>query len=150
LARAFPPPATVERRTFALTAEQREHAGRLAHSRIEASLIVAYVGRQGGKLLGTAYFDTHAVRTQTETLLITVRSDGTVGAVEVVAFNEPEDYLPRPKWRRLFEGRRLDDELAVGRGLAHVTGATLTTRAIAEAVRRTLAVHAVLSAQERP
>ena len=37
------------------------------------------------------------------------------------------------------------EELAVGRGLAHVTGATLTTRAIAEAVRRVLAIHAVLA-----
>jgi FMN-binding domain len=144
LARAFPPPATIERKTFALTPEQREKAGRLARSKVESSLAVAYIGRKGGEVLGTGYFDTHLVRTQSETLLITVRPDGTVGAVEVVAFLEPEDYLPRPAWRKLLEGRKLDDELAVGRGLAHVTGATLTTRAIADAVRRVLAVHQVL------
>jgi Na+-translocating ferredoxin:NAD+ oxidoreductase RnfG subunit len=149
LARVFPPPATVERKTFVLTPEQRESASRLARAKVETSLVVAYVGRKGGELLGTAYFDTHPVRTQTETLLITVRPDGTVGAVEVVAFNEPEDYLPRPAWRKLFEGRRLDSDLAVGRGLAHVTGATLTTRAIADAVRRVLAVHAVLAGEGR-
>jgi hypothetical protein len=65
--------------------------------------------------------------------------------VEVIAFGEPEDYLPRRNWLNLFVGRRLDDELVVGRRLAHVTGATLTTRTIAEAVRRVLAVHAIVA-----
>ncbi|HYR47010.1 MAG TPA: FMN-binding protein, partial [Thermoanaerobaculia bacterium] len=109
------------------------------------SLVVGYVGHGGAAILGTAYFDTHMVRTQTETLCITVLPDGSAGAVEVVAFHEPEDYLPRGKWLKLFEKKKLDDELAVGRGLAHVTGATLTTRAIAEAVRRVLAIHAALA-----
>ena len=40
----------------------------------------------------------------------------------------------------------MDDGLFVGRALAHVTGATLTTRAIAAAVRRVLAIDALLGA----
>jgi hypothetical protein len=144
LARAFPAPAAIERRTVFLTPEQRERASREARSRVESSLVVAYVGRAPTGPLGTAYFDTHRVRTEAETILVTVRPDGSVGGVEVVAFGEPEDYLPRPAWLRLFPGRRLDADLAVQRGLAHVSGATLTTRAIADAVRRVLAVHAIL------
>lgn len=145
LARVFPPPATIERKTSFLTPSQREAASRQAQAKVEATLVVAYAGKRGGELLGTAYFDTHTVRTLTETLLVTVRPDGSAGPVEVVAFGEPEDYLPRPAWLRLFEHRRLDADLAIGRGLAHVSGATLTTRAIASAVRRVLAIHAVLA-----
>jgi hypothetical protein len=144
-ARAFPPPAVTERKTYFLTDAERERASRLAKAKIESSLVVAYVGRGPKGLVGTAYFDTHTVRTMPETILVTVKPDGGVGGVEVVAFGEPEDYLPRPRWLRLFGGRRLDANLAVGRGLAHVTGATLTTRAIAEAVRRVLAIHSVIS-----
>ena len=146
LARAFPPPATVERKTYFLTEAERESASRLAKARIESSLVVAYVGRGPKGILGTAYFDTHTVRTMPETILVTVKPDGSVGGVEVLAFGEPEDYLPRPRWLGLFGGKRLEPNLAVGRGLAHVTGATLTTRAIAEAVRRVLAIHTVVSA----
>jgi Na+-translocating ferredoxin:NAD+ oxidoreductase RnfG subunit len=80
-----------------------------------------------------------------ETLLVALRPDGALGSVEVVAFGEPEDYLPRRRWLDLFVGRRLDADLTVGRRLAHVTGATLTTRAIADAVRRVLAIHAVVA-----
>jgi Na+-translocating ferredoxin:NAD+ oxidoreductase RnfG subunit len=145
LARAFPPPALTERKTYFLTDAERERASQLARTKIDSSLVVAYVGRGPTGILGTAYFDTHTVRTMPETLLVTVKPDGGVAGVEVVAFGEPEDYLPRPRWLRLFGGRRLDADLAVGRGLAHVTGATLTTRSIADAVRRVLAIHAVIS-----
>ena len=146
LARAFPPPAVTERKTYFLTDAEREKASRLAKAKIDSSLVVAYVGRGPKGLVGTAYFDTHTVRTMPETILVTVKPEGNVGGVEVVAFGEPEDYLPRPRWLRLFGGRRLDADLAVGRGLAHVTGATLTTHAVAEAVRRVLAIHSVISA----
>jgi Na+-translocating ferredoxin:NAD+ oxidoreductase RnfG subunit len=147
LARAFPPPATIERKTYFLTDEERERASRAARAKIDSSLVIAYIGRGAQGVLGTGYFDTHTVRTMPETLLVTVRPDGSLLAVEVVAFGEPEDYLPRRNWLKLFSGRRLDEELQIGRGLAHVTGATLTTRAIADAVRRVLAVHAVVAAR---
>lgn len=147
LARAFPPPAQVERRTYFLTEVERSKASRAARAKVDSGLVVAYVGKGPNGPLGTGYFDTHTVRTMPETLLVTVKPDGSLEGVEVVAFNEPEDYLPRRNWLRLFVGRRLDDELTVGRRLAHVTGATLTTRAIADAVRRVLAIHSVIAAR---
>jgi hypothetical protein len=145
LARAFPPPAAVERKTYFLTDAEKERASRAARSRIESALVFAYVGQTAAKVVGTGYFDTHTVRTMPETLLVVVRPDGSLQGVEVLAFGEPEDYLPRRGWLRLFPGRRLDENLTVGRGLAHVTGATLTTRAISDAVRRVLAIHAVVN-----
>lgn len=145
LARAFPPPATVERKTFFLTEAEREKASRDARSKIDSALVIAYVARDPKGPVGTGYFETHIVRTMPETLLVTVRPDGSLQGVEVVAFGEPEDYLPRRGWLKLFGGRRLDGDLVVGRGLAHVTGATLTTRAITDAVRRVLAVHAIVA-----
>lgn len=150
LTRVFPPPATVERRTYFLTVPQQEEASRRAQAKIDSSLVVAYVGQKGGELLGTAYFDTHRVRTMPETICVVVLPDGSIGSVEVLSFGEPEDYLPRPAWLRLFERRKLDGELSVGRGLANVTGATLTTRAIAAGARRVLALHSVLSERSKP
>jgi hypothetical protein len=149
LARAFPPPAAVARRTFFLTEEERSAASRQAQSKVESGLVVAYAATLDGRSLGTAYFDTHTVRTMPETLMVVVQPDGAVGSVDVLSFGEPEDYLPRAGWLKLFVGQRLGPDLAVGRKLAHVTGATLTTQAIASAVRRVLAVHAVLAARAK-
>ena len=52
--------------------------------------------------------------------------------------------MPTPRWRESMKGARLDDELEVGRGVAAVTGSTLSTRAVTSTVRLALAIWTVL------
>ena len=94
--------------------------------------------------MGTAYFETHLVRTLPETVMVVVAADGTVGRVEVLSFAEPPDYLPREAWYRQFDDRPLDAELELRHAIRPVTGATLTARVTTDAVRRVLAIHRVL------
>ena len=68
----------------------------------------------------------------------------TVGRIEVISFDEPEEYIPRSVWYEQFDGESLDDDLRLARGIDGVTGATLTARATTNAVRRVLAVHQAL------
>ena len=148
LALAFPG-CEVEREPGFLTDAQQERAGELAGAPVTSALVHRHVARKEGRLVGTAYFDTHRVRTLPETLMIVVDPDGTVRRVEVLSFDEPEDYLPRGGWYGQFSGRGLDGELALKRGIRPVTGATLTARATTAAVRRALAVHRVLQEARR-
>ena len=143
---AFGANARIERQASFLTDEQVRRARALAGDgvRIESALVTRYLGTRDGGLLGTAYFDTHRVRTLPETVMIVVAPDGAVSRAEVLAFGEPEDYLPRPAWLEHLRGRRLDRELALRRGVHGITGATLSARAMTEAMRRVLAVHQVL------
>ena len=146
LARVFPPPARVARSTSFLSAQQVEAARKEAQAPVESAVVTRYAAfGPDGALLGTAYFDVHTVRTAREVLMIVLAPDGSVRSVDVLAFGEPQDYLPRAGWLKRVEGRKAEEGLFVGRALAHVTGATLTTRAIAAAVRRVLAVHAQLA-----
>jgi len=92
---------------------------------------------------------THVVRTETETLMILVGAAGAIARIEVLSFTEPEEYLPREHWYGQFPGKRLDDELAVKRGIRPVSGATLTARATTQAARRILALHQVLRQRAR-
>lgn len=144
LAEAFPGSA-VERRDAFLTDAQAKTVEDLAGSPPTTRVVAYYVATRDGKASGTAYFDTHIVRTFPETVMIVVEPAGAVAKVEVLAFDEPPEYLPKPRWFALFKERRLDRELAAGRGIPVVTGATLTSRAVAAAVRRVLALHAVLA-----
>ncbi|HEX5043472.1 MAG TPA: FMN-binding protein [Candidatus Polarisedimenticolaceae bacterium] len=143
---AFGAGAAVERQSHFLTPGQIARARELAGAgvRVEGALVTRYVGRKDGRLLGTAYFDSHRVRTLPETLMVVVGPEGKVTRVEVLTFGEPDEYLPRPAWYGQFRGRALDRELAVSRAIHGVTGATLSARATTEAVRRTLALHQVL------
>ena len=142
---AFPAGTSVERRTAFLTAAQQEAARKFCGSeKAPSALITFYVGTTDGREVGTAYFDTHVVRTQPETILVLVDPHGAIARIEVLAFAEPEEYLPRANWYGQFSGRKLDEDLAVRRGIRPVSGATLTARATLDAARRVLAVHQVL------
>ena len=143
------PGATVERRAVFLTAAEQKDAAALSGGPAPSALAVAYVATKEGRLAGTAYFDTHVVRTQPETLMVVVTPAGTIGRIEVLSFSEPEDYLPRGHWYAQFPGKALDEELSVKRGVRPVAGATLTARATTEAARRVLALHRVLESRAK-
>lgn len=134
----------VERKTVFLTDEQLAAARELAREDVESALVHPYVARCDGKAAGTAYFDTHRVRTLPETVMVVVSPAGEVVRIEVLSFLEPPDYIPRDAWYEQFEGRELSPDLDLKRAIRPVTGATLTARATTSAVRRVLAVHRVL------
>lgn len=124
LASAFPPGVKVTRQTHF-------HKQRL---------VIRYAGSNGWY----AYFDTHRVRTEAETIMVLVRPGGTLGRIEILSFNEPTDYFPKRRWLDQFTGRKLDDNLALNRAVRPMSGASLTGRAIVEAARRILALHGEL------
>ena len=90
------------------------------------------------------------MRTLPETLMVVVDPQGKVARVEVLAFAEPEDYLPPGRWYGQFLGQGLSDELALGHHIRGVTGASLTARATTDAVRRVLAIHQALHGTGKP
>jgi hypothetical protein len=139
------PGAAIERRTAFLTDAERQEASRLAGGPLPSALAISYVATKEGQLLGTAYFDTHVVRTQNETLMVVVGPAGAIARIEILSFSEPEEYLPREHWYAQFPGKVLDDDLAIRRGVRPVSGATLTARATTEAARRILALHQVIT-----
>lgn len=138
------PGCEVKRQTAYLTAEQLRRARSLAGVEVPSALVPYYVAKREGRPAGTAYFDTHRVRTLPETLMIVVDPQGKVGRIEVVSFREPEEYLPRGAWYDQFRGQALDRDLQLKRDIRPVTGATLTARATTDAVRRVLAIHQVV------
>jgi FMN-binding domain len=144
---AFPAGSTVERTSAFLTETQLATARSRAGAGIEiaSAIVTHYVGKDAhGRSLGTAYFDTHRVRTLDETIMVVVGPAGRVTRVEILSFAEPPDYLPKKNWLEQFAGRALDPELSVRRGIHVITGATLSSHAATDAVRRVLALDEIL------
>lgn len=144
LALALPGAERIEARDFVLTPEQHQRIEKTGRAPLASDLVTVYVGWRGGEPFAYAIFDTHTVRTFPETFVVVVTSEGRVGGVHILAFHEPEDYLPSRRWLDTLSGRGLDAEMEVGRDVAAVTGSTLSTRAVTSAVRRVLATWAVL------
>jgi hypothetical protein len=158
LALAFPGCA-IQRETIYLTAAEVVSAGELAGTELASAVVHPYRARRPdaaagvhevkgpGEACGTAYFDTHRVRTLAETVMVAIDRAGGILRIEVLSFDEPPDYLPRVEWYAQFGGRRLAPETELGRGIRPVTGATLTARVTTDAARRALAIHALIAAR---
>lgn len=143
LAEAFP--GGVERKTIFLTDEQVKEIEQRARAKLDSKVVTYYLGRTvEGQPAGAAFFDTHVVRTTTETVFVWLSPEGRVERVEILAFYEPEDYKVRDTWLATIEGKALDDDVTVGRDLVRVTGATLSVRALAASVRRAMALQTVV------
>lgn len=146
---AFPKGAVVTRKTAFLSEADRAEVVRRAGGAPPPGLVVYYAAQVDGKDAGTAYFDTHLVRTLPETILVAVDPNGVLTRIEVLSFSEPEEYLPRGAWYGQFPGKALGDELSEKKGVRPVTGATITVRVTVEAARRILALDAFLKEKGR-
>jgi hypothetical protein len=76
--------------------------------------------------------------------MVVVGRDDRVRRVEVLRFAEPPEYRAPKAWLDQFRGKGLSPELSVRAGIANLTGASLTSRALVRAVRRVLAIHGVV------
>jgi hypothetical protein len=144
LSLAFPDATRTEPKEFFLTAEQHGKIEKLAHAKLDTDLVTIYRGWRGDELLGYAIFDTHVVRTLPETFLVVLSPQGAVEATNLLAFYEPEEYMPSDRWLRQFDGKQASDDLNIGHGIVGITGSTLTSQAVAAGIRRALALYAVL------
>ena len=72
-----------------------------------------------------------------------VKPSGELDHVDILSFDEPDDYLPPLRWLQLYRNRVLNNDLAIGHAIPRITGASLTSQAINDGVRRALAVFEV-------
>lgn len=144
LALAFPEAERVETRTFTLSEEQAKRVTALASAPLESKQTTVYLGYKGEQVLGYAFLSTRTVRTLPGTFLIVLSPAGIVQRVQILAFHEPEDYLPPERWLRQFEQQSLGPDLQLHRNIHGIAGATLSSQAVTNAVRQALALFQVL------
>lgn len=140
---AFPGDDTFEKIDIFLNDEQVNRIEELSRVRLESKIYIFYKFTYGNEILGYAVLDTHLLRTKSETVMYVIGNDGRLINAEILAFFEPSEYMQSEKWLMLFEKERLDDELRIDRDIPNITGATITSHAFTESVRKVLAVYEV-------
>lgn len=149
LKQAFSSATSIERKVVFLTDEQVKKIEAKAKAKVDSKVLTYYVGMTDSGPAGYAFFETHTVRTMPATYMVVIAPDGSINHVEILAFYEPEDYLPSQRWLNLFHTKTLDDDLWLKRGIRSISGATLSAQSIVEGTRRILATYHVAVAKEK-
>ena len=137
---AFPGADRVEAQSLFLTEEQVSRVEARSGAALDGRLFTLYAGKRQGEAVGCAVIEAATVRTLPQTLLVVLGPDGAVRLVRVLAFFEPEEYRPPPRWLDQFRGRRLSPGLRLGGEIQGITGATLSAQAVARQVRKAAAL----------
>ena len=141
LKQAFPDAPTIDRLNIFLMDEDIKQAQELSKVKVESKLFTYYAARgKDNEIIGYAVFESHIVRTKPEVFMAVITPKGDIAHIEILAFYEPEEYLPPKRWLHLFKGRRLDDKLRVKSGISAISGASITAEGITRAVRNILAI----------
>ncbi len=79
------------------------------------------------------------------TYAVAILPDGKVKGVEILDYRESYGYeIRRPKWRRHFVGKSLQDPLKLNKDIPNISGATLSCLHVTNGIRRILNVYEIL------
>ncbi len=98
-----------------------------------------FVGRKNGAASGYALIDSEIGKHLPITYIVGISPAGDVTQVEMMVFREVRGWEAREqRFVKQFRGKNLANNLELGPEIRHVTGATLSSRAIAVGVKRAL------------
>lgn len=142
---AFKDAEVVEKKVTASKA-QLEQIRKLAGIKTLPPEFSYFQGTLKGKTTGFAVIDDVIGKTHPITYLLVVEPDGTVAAVEIMAYRESRGGEVRQKsFLKQFNGKTIKDKLRLREDIRHIAGATLSCRAVTDGVRINLAYLTVLA-----
>lgn len=136
--------STVTKKNTLLNKEQAAQVSKLAQLKLETKIYRVYTAMVADKAAGYGVLITRKVRQKDASVLYMITPDGTIASVEIIAFNEPPEYMPQAAYVKQFEGKNVDDTLRVGKDIPTISGATLSARTVTDGSRLALAVFNVL------
>lgn len=137
----FPDATVFKPMPLSLTTEQMrqiEAVANLPARSVQWRVVAAW---QSDKLLGYIVQDDVIGKYELISYAVALQPDATVKQIEILAYRESHGFeIRNAAWRKQFVGKSVQAGLAVGDGIANISGATLSTTHVTEGVRRIAAV----------
>lgn len=131
---------SVETHNTILSDAQVAELSKRSMQKIDSKLYRLYLAQNGDKTIGYGVLMNKKVRTKTAIALYLIGIDGKIKSIEIVAFNEPMEYLPSKTWLDVFDQKSSANVLKLNQDIPTTTGATLSARAITDGARAALAL----------
>ncbi len=130
----------VTKKSILLTKAQSVEITKTAQMKLSTKLYRAFIIKKEQEIVGYAVLMNEKVRSKNAAVLYMITPNSTIKAIEIVAFNEPPEYMPSDIWIQQFKDKDSSFELRIGKDIPTITGATLSARNIADGSRVALAI----------
>lgn len=120
----------VSKQSKILTKAQHKQVQQLAKTKLKSKLYRIYHATKNAKTIGHGILLTHSVRSKNTAVLSIIDTKGTLIAIEIIAFNEPKEYLPSKRWLQQFDHNQAEHFNTQSGNINNITGATLSASAV--------------------
>lgn len=123
----------VTKKSMILTAKEHHLVQQTAQTKLHSKLFRLYRAEKEGRIIGWGILLTQKVRSKSTAILSMLDPQGGLLAVEIIAFNEPKEYLPSQRWLQQFHDRRAEQ-------IDAISGATLSANSVMRCVKLSQAI----------
>lgn len=96
---------------------------------------------QDGKTQGYGVLINRKIRSKNGVVLYMISHESILKGIEVIAFNEPMEYVPSGKWMSQFENVDTQRSLMLSKDIPTITGATLSAKSFVDGSRVAFALY---------
>ena len=127
--------AVIVKKNILLSKVQASKIEKSSKTKLDSKIFRVFKATKESKLLGYGILINKKVRSKNAVILYFISKDANLKSIEIIAFNEPLEYLPSDKWNSQFEDVPTDRMLRVSKEIPTITGATLSARSITDGSR---------------
>lgn len=124
-----------------LSASEVKKIQEVSNVKLQSNIFKIFRAELGGKIAGYGVLINRKIRSKNGVVLYMISPDSTLKGIEVIAFNEPMEYLPSKKWISQFENVKTDTPLALDKNIPTITGATLSAKIFIDGSRIAFALY---------
>lgn len=133
-------PAVTEK-TVALNNAQIASIEKNSKTKLSANSIKIFTSQNKSKNIGYGVLLDTKIRSKNGVVLYMITPDGALKSIEIVAFNEPMEYIPSKKWIEQFQNSTAQTIEDNSKKAPAITGATLSAKIIIDGSKSALAIY---------
>ncbi len=141
--------AVIVEKNIILKKVQKQEIQKAAKTKLNSSIVRTYKVSKESQHIAYAILLSNKIRSKNGVYLYTINSHGVLESIEVVAFNEPLEYIPSDTWKKQFANTPTTEHLNIPKNISTITGATLSARSVTESANIAMQIYnLVLKAQK--
>lgn len=109
--------------------------------KLESNIFKVFKAEQNSKIIGYGILINKKIRSKNGVVLYLISTDSVLKGMEVIAFNEPMEYVPSKKWMSQFENVKTQTQLNLSKDIPTITGATLSAKSFVDGSKIAFALY---------
>lgn len=138
---AFGDEAAISEKNIILKKEQKISIQKEAQTKLSSSIVRVYTVVKNEQKIAYGILLSNKIRSKNGVYLYTLNTKGVLISVEIVAFNEPLEYMPKKQWQEQFSNKNTSQHFNLSNNITPITGATLSARSITQSANLALAIY---------